>query len=432
MIKKVAVCLLLISFFIVDCCGNLTPTTIILTPTVTPTTYSFAGATATVVITKSITSTVVVSHTISSSLINTYTVKTGDTLFGIAYHFGITVESLKYANGLKDDTIYLEQILQIPTDYSISTSPISITTIWHPSILEGDLQQFYSKSIATDRFIVHFVPGTYPDTNSQIVVDMITKGLQHIESTLNANLDGSFDVYVAGGIFAHPNESLRGYSFSAARRYLFLHDGTGNPADQQYIATHELTHLFTWNVFGRPVSAMLSEGASVYTGMSLISNSQHIPLDVFCAAYHQKGKLPRISISLNFNGHIRDLENYYTAGCFVKYLISTYGPDKFGQLYPTGNYAIIYGKSLIELEQDWISYLDTQISLISFNPDDLITMVESVSNAYGLLFSNFQGTSNQMLAYEILDKARIALMEGRFEEARLELSKFDIILKNSQ
>ncbi|MCP4108620.1 MAG: LysM peptidoglycan-binding domain-containing protein [Desulfobacteraceae bacterium] len=43
----------------------------------------------------------------------TYTVKKGDTLWRISQLFGVSVDSLKHKNGLKDDTIFPDQTLQI-------------------------------------------------------------------------------------------------------------------------------------------------------------------------------------------------------------------------------------------------------------------------------------------------------------------------------
>ncbi len=254
---------------------------------------------------------------------------------------------------------------------------------------------------------------------------MIIQGLTHIEKTLDAHLEAHFDVYAAGSLFAPPDQALRGCSFSAARRFFFLHDGTGNLADQQYIVTHELTHLFTWNVFGRPASAMLSEGVAVYTGMSLIADSDHIPLEVSCKAYRQAGVLPSVLTDMSFQGHIRDLENYYTAGCFAQYLIETYGQEKFGQVYPTGDYLNVYDKSLVSLEAEWIAYLDNSPIPVPFDPGTLSDGIGSVRSAYDELFTDFVGTPAEMMAYRELDAARIALVEERFDAMKEHLTAFE-------
>ena len=45
----------------------------------------------------------------------TYTVKSGDTLSGIAKHFGVTVEALVVSNGIRNkNLIFVGQVLRIP------------------------------------------------------------------------------------------------------------------------------------------------------------------------------------------------------------------------------------------------------------------------------------------------------------------------------
>ncbi len=357
-------------------------------------------------------------------------VSPGDTLSEIAVKYGVTVEEILAANGLDSDVIRVGQKLAIPTDDMTPTPESEALRPWKPSILEGDLAAAYPSVYTTERFTVHYAPGTHPADDIEAVQAMVVSGLAHIEERLQATLDGTFDVYVAGSLFAPPDAALRGRSFSAARRYFFLHDGTGNPADQQYVATHELTHLFAWNVFGRPVSAMLSEGVAVYTGMSQIADSDHLSIETFCAAYHQAGELPRVSTNLRYEGHILDLPNYYAAGCFVQYLIQMYGPEKFGKLYATGNYTSVYGKSLAALEEAWIANIEFSNAEIPFDPTDLIAAVDAVSSGYTTLFADFSGTSSQLSAYEALDAARIALLEGEFDTVGQRLADFQQALES--
>jgi LysM repeat protein len=359
-------------------------------------------------------------------------VKAGDTLSEIAVQYGVTVDALKAANDLDSDTIRVGQELVIPGTGTTPTpaagkTPTPDTSsirLWQPAILEGDLQAAYPNVYKADRFTVHYAPNTRPAQEIEVVQGMVAGGLAHIEARLQATLEGTFDVYVAGELFASPDTALRGRSFSTARRYFFLHDGMGNAADQQYIATHELTHLFAWNVFGKPVSAMLSEGVAVYTGITHIAGSDHMAIDMFCAAYHQAGVLPRVSENLRFEGHIYDLQNYYAAGCFVQYLIQTYGPAKFGELYATGNYASIYGKSLKTLEEAWITSIEFANIEVPFESEALIASVDAVGAAYTALFDDFDGTPSQMAAYQSLDAARIAMLEGDFDSVDQRLAEF--------
>jgi hypothetical protein len=170
---------------------------------------------------------------------------------------------------------------------------------------------------------------------------------------------------------------------------------------------------------------MLSEGAGTYAGMLMITDSGHIPLEVFCAAYHQSGQLPSVSTELSFQGHIRDLQNYYAAGCFVQYLVETYGPEKFAQLYSSGDYVSVYGQPLDALDAAWTADLEANAPAIPFESDDLVAAVESVGAAYDELFAHFTGAPAQMAAYPELDAARTALLEGRFDDVAARLTAFE-------
>ncbi|MFN3762869.1 MAG: hypothetical protein ACK4WK_06690, partial [Anaerolineae bacterium] len=282
-----------------------------------------------------------------------------------------------------------------------------------PSILEGDLEAAYPAVLSTGRFTLHYTPGTEAAAHAGEVAEMVDRALAHIERTLTVHLDGGFDVYLAGSLFAPPDQALRGRSFSARRQLFVLYDGTGNPADRQYIVTHELTHLVAWNTLGRPSSALLSEGLAVYLGMTHIAGSAHLPPEAFCTAYDQAGQLPRVSTALRFEGHIYDLPNYYAAGCFARYLVETYGVEKWKALYPTGDYSGIYGRSLADLEREWTDHLRAHPYPLSLPPGDLIRATAEVDRAYEGLFARFSGTPEEFARYRRVDAARVALLEGR-------------------
>lgn len=356
----------------------------------------------------------------------------GETLIGIAEKYDVTVESIQSANGLTSDAIQAGQELVI----FIDESPVSVSTpdpgtqVWQPSVLEGDLEAAYPLTLETDRFTLHYQPASPPARELDTVVAMVETALAHIEKMLQVHLEGTFDVYAAGSLFASPNLTLRGRSFSSQRRFFFLYDGTGIPADHQYIIAHELTHLTTWNTMGRPASVMLHEGVAVYVGMELVEDKSYIPIESYCAAYYQLGQLPSLSTSPSFQGHIRDLDTYYAAGCFVQYLIEKYGIGNFAEVYYTGDYYSVYGQSLKDLETEWIVTLEDSDHSLSFDPHRLEHYVAEVAAAYDRLFSNFTATTAQMNAYWDLDQARIDVLQGRFDDAEIHLTSFDQLLSN--
>jgi hypothetical protein len=347
----------------------------------------------------------------------------------IAAAYSLPVEDIRLANYMVGDAILPGQSLLIPLD---GVTPVP--TSYHYSILEGDIGASYPLVFGADRFTLHYTPNTYPAENPAILAGLVSNGLANDEAIFQATLSYPFDVYVAGSVFAPPDRALRGRSFSVALRYHFLHDGTGNASDQQYIAAHELTHLYMWNVFGVPANSLISEGAAVYAGMTLISSSaldptpDHLSLESVCATYLQAGSLPYVSSSLSFNGHNIDLENYYAAGCFTGYLIQTYGPASYGQLYSSGDYDGIYGQPLVGLEDDWRAYLSNVAVPTWLDPAGFVAQVDAVTTAYASFFPSFTGTPVQLQAYRELDLARLAILNGDIAVSRQHLDSYQSLL----
>ena len=348
-----------------------------------------------------------------------YMVQNGDTLESIALEYGISENDLRSANFMAGDTLLAGQFVQIP----LPGQEFQQRT-WLFSTIDGNVENGYPLSLDTGRFTLHYQPDTFPAQDPEALARLELNALTFLENRLGLTFPYPFDVYAAGTNFESPNLALRGRGTSVLFRTFFLHDGTGNPDDQLYLVTHELTHLVTWHSFGSPSSTMLSEGIAVYLGMEHIAQSQHLPIEIFCAAYLQVNSLPSISSSqTTYLGHINDLQNYYAAGCFVKYLVDTYGIDSLKLVYHDGSYVNIYGKDLYALETEWKARLGTVQIPETLNPLDLVGAVNDLQNSYTSFFSSFTGNPTQMETYRYLDKARIALLEGRVADMRSFLEK---------
>lgn len=361
-----------------------------------------------------------------------HTVSSGETLIGIAKQYSVTVELIQSANELDSETIQPGWELRIPAGEIKQITPTATTPgeqPWQPSILEGDLQAAYPLTLKGDRFTLHYQPETPAARAPDQVRQLVESALSHIEGKLDVRLEDDFDVYIAGSLFAPPDTALRGRSFSSERRNFYLYDDTGTPNERRYLITHELTHLVIWNTVSRPSSVMLHEGVAVYTGEEALAAAGFIPLAHFCAAYQQSGQLPPLSESRAYLGHIRDLDLYFASGCFVQYLIEEYGLSDFKQLFTSGDYPGIYGRTPSQLEQEWISTLEATSNELTFEAGDLVSSLSSLADAYDLLFDDFRGTSSQMAAYRELDQARIAVLQARFDEAQAHLQEFRQLLQ---
>jgi hypothetical protein len=346
----------------------------------------------------------------------------------------LTSELIRVNDELLIPTVPLEDDTSVEPSGDVTPTTSSMLKVyqgdWRHSILEGNLEAAYPLTEERPRYTLHYSPDSLPEQDLETILVKIDQSIAQIEGSLDIHLEGYFDVYVAGSLFDRPNLALRGRSFSSLRRFFFLWDGTGSPAERQYIITHEMTHTFTWNSIGRPSSVMLHEGVAVFTGMPGMEAAGYIPLEDFCTAFYRADRLPLPAAGAPFMGHIYDLDNYFSAGCFVKYLIETRGAEKFAQIYTTSDYSGVYGMTLIELQNEWLKHLEARKLIISFDPGTLVHYVDAVGSAYERLFTLFSGQPTHIKAYQALDQARIAMLAGRFDAAESYLEKFNTVLGN--
>ena len=73
----------------------------------------------------------------SIPIYTTYIVKRGDTLYGIAYSYGVSVDDIKSLNNLIDNTISIGQELLIPTDKTITETNYEVYTVKRGDTLFG-------------------------------------------------------------------------------------------------------------------------------------------------------------------------------------------------------------------------------------------------------------------------------------------------------
>lgn len=300
---------------------------------------------------------------------------------------------------------------------NVAPAPEMITSEAQPTpyrfaVLNSNLSAAYPAIVPGERFTLHYDPESPPAMALDELVLLVSQILTHHEQMLGVTLAGQFDVYVAGTLFAAPDQALRGHSFSRLRYFQVVVDNDVASATQRYIVAHELTHLFAWNTFGVPSSVLLSEGLAVYAGLDHVGN-ELLSLHDFCAAYTQAGELPHVSDDLAYQGHIRNLEHYYAAGCFVQFLIEQYGATAFAKLYPTGDYVGVYGQTLTELETAWLAATAAHPFSTALDPVSLATTVTETKRAYLELLADFDGRPEQVDEYRRLDAQWAAVLAGQ-------------------
>ena len=124
------------------------------------------------------------------------------------------------------------------------------------------------------------------------------------------------------------------------------------------VLKHELAHVFTvpWSPLKVSLKVGLHEGIAVAADWSEDRLTGH----QWAKAMHQMKIAPPLSSVMGFGfwGHAGS-RSYLLAGSFVRFLVDTYGIEKFKGVFPTGNFVKHYAKDLPSLEAEWIAFLET-------------------------------------------------------------------------
>ena len=124
------------------------------------------------------------------------------------------------------------------------------------------------------------------------------------------------------------------------------------------VLKHELAHVFTvpWSPLKVSLKIGLHEGVAVAADWSEGRLTAH----QWAKAMRQMEISPPLSgiMGIGFWGHAGS-QSYLLAGSFVRFLIDTYGIEKFKGVFPTGNFVQHYAKDLPSLEQEWVDFLES-------------------------------------------------------------------------
>ena len=124
------------------------------------------------------------------------------------------------------------------------------------------------------------------------------------------------------------------------------------------VLKHELAHVFTvpWSPLKVSLKIGLHEGIAVAADW----DEGRLTAHQWAKAMRQMEIAPPLSaiMGIGFWGHAGS-RSYLLAGSFVRFLVDTYGIEKFKAVFPVGNFQQHYAKSLHSLEQEWVDFLDS-------------------------------------------------------------------------
>ena len=124
------------------------------------------------------------------------------------------------------------------------------------------------------------------------------------------------------------------------------------------VLKHELAHVFTvpWSPLKVSLKIGLHEGIAVAADW----DEGRLTVHQWAKAMRQMEIAPPLSaiMGLGFWGHAGS-RSYLLAGSFVRFLVDTYGIEKFKGTFPTGNFVKHYAKDLPALEAEWSDFLES-------------------------------------------------------------------------
>ncbi len=245
----------------------------------------------------------------------------------------------------------------------------------------------------TEHLDFYAEPGSYWAARIGEVAGIIEGDYRRIARRLQAKLPGR-RVKVA---FQDPSTSplVRGMNCPARGLYygetesgpllVIFADETTSKVQVLAVAAHELAHHLTFHKFGPGGDIILSEGLANWAIPRRWSAWQGWPsFDAAVLAYRRSGRYMPLTQTLIFNPRqtqelglsncfaLRDLR-YNEWASFVGYLIQRYGmgaiarlwktvpqdhPTRPGEPVPTADYRRVLGKSLQELERDWLRWIE--------------------------------------------------------------------------
>lgn len=209
-----------------------------------------------------------------------------------------------------------------------------------------------------DRFLLHYLKDTKAEEDIDQIVEELNKQYDYLADTFGPH-PNKIKIYI------HPYYDTGGYLGIAFTTKSILHVGYEQSfaRDIRSTGTHELTHIFSANWSNSP-NIVLTEGIAEY----------------FESLYNEKDidKIARLETKNN-NVSVLTLSKIYTnewdndygysykvAGSFVKYLIDTYGIEKFEEMYKDKyvdfevGFEQVYERKLHDVEKAWLAKIHNQ------------------------------------------------------------------------
>lgn len=209
---------------------------------------------------------------------------------------------------------------------------------------------------STTNFTFHVEPDSYALHNLEEFAANSEILLEEMTEKLGEKTNRSLTFYLYGTHQANFS-ALSFFGSSVIQQQLSAK--SGKPRTKA-VTAHELAHHITFQTLGYPKSIINLEGIAHWASEPYWVKAEGRTFDEKVRRRMAAGRsFPLAELVSNpslWKGETQ-LIAYDEAASFVGYLIEIYGLDRFKRVYIESNYEEVYGRSLWQLEQDWLAYL---------------------------------------------------------------------------
>ncbi len=217
------------------------------------------------------------------------------------------------------------------------------------------------RTVTTQHFIVHGVVDSYAEHHLTSLVELAERAREFVLGRMGAvdtEPHPGVHVFLVRGpddLRALVGQRAGGWTEPDANAILAAVSEEGPPA-----LRHELGHLFSHRLWGRPHGTWLSEGVAVYA----VGHCAGIPLHQWAAAIQRAGEPASLDL-LQREFDFRLAAPHLLAGSFVTFVVDRYGIEAVRLLWHRGLESAqrALDANGIDLEAEWHATLrDTEIS----------------------------------------------------------------------
>ena len=263
----------------------------------------------------------------------------------------------------------------------VATATFGVATLWAAdqgrqigwNLDREAVQAVLRARVETEHFIIHIDPSVPIERLERIAEDH-----EHRYAQLKVFFEAEPNGKVNSFVYRDRNQKAeligaRGTQIARPWNREIHIDGFSVP---HRILKHELAHVFgsakARGPFKVPAFAGLFVNIGVVEGIAVAADwpVRELTVHGWTKAMQGLGLMPDLRKSLDVLGFwsINSARAYTVAGSFLRYLVDTYGIDKFWRLYASNSFDRAYDRPLDELVTEWEAFLTT----IPLPKDDLL------------------------------------------------------------